>query len=249
MPYEQECASGLHWQLAQLPSSPEFARSWAVAATSRSGMAGSKCFHFEANKLTCISGVRRQLVSLHVRRGDNVPSQVLPLSPDTHGAIPLTRPLSNVSILCSENSSRRVSLCGPFAVIPQVGSPAEQTDHDPQRPAIYQDWREEAPELYGTPGDSEAPHLTLTPGPHKASKYSYSPQRDPARCARLLLTFLVDSSKAGGGAMCMQRCRASLVRTSCRSAARASRWPFQISYTRYCGYASCPRFRIPPVQH
>ena len=130
MPYEQECASGLHWQLAQLPSSPEFARSWAVAATSRSGIAGSKCFHFEANKLTCISGVRRQLVSLHVRRGDNVPSQVLPLSPDTHGAIPLTRPLSNVSILCSEHSSRRVSLCGPFAGIPQAGSPAEQTHHE-----------------------------------------------------------------------------------------------------------------------
>ena len=33
MPYEQECASGLHWQLAQLPSSPGFARSWAAAAT------------------------------------------------------------------------------------------------------------------------------------------------------------------------------------------------------------------------
>ena len=33
-----------------------------------------------------------------------------------------------------------------------------------QRSAIYQDWREEAPELYGTPGDSEVPHLTLSPG-------------------------------------------------------------------------------------
>jgi hypothetical protein len=128
MPYEQECASGLHWQLAQLPSSPEFARSW--AATSRSGIAGSECFYFEANELTCISGVRWQLVSLHVRRGDNVPSQVLPLSPDSHGAIPRTRPLSNVSILCSEHPIRRVSPCGPFAGIPQAGSPAEQTHHE-----------------------------------------------------------------------------------------------------------------------